>query len=519
MLKDESSLVLRTSNNDSQIVLATQSLPTGEAAFKKYCKVSVTRNEQHRQTHVCIGCHLLSNRSIGNIKFHSAENHLLAWLKKARIFIEADSLGTDRPVTIGYFTQIAATFTHLANFRDTLVNQLMLVDIDAATAVNLAPHLKQAQLDAMTNGDDYIPILPEFVIYRTRISHGRDTSRTTTEVLGVKTAPRDAKLLTEFFTRMASVTNDQRDGLFLPKGAAYLLGPQQYAQMLQANNFFLTTVATVPVNLEYQAWFAIIDPHQTSDTEPISLHEHLLRKPWFLRLESVSKNKCIIVTTQSNLQEARDWIDANLQPLIRKSIPNGIDPPASSLPRRLDKPVYSEASKTYADILKQQFSRAPQQTTTDTNNNRPPRKRQATILDYDSDQSTNPPTTAAKSNSISCTSTSPSNTSGTANQVDYAAELLSLKKEIQELRNMLTTTVEQIKMEIASIRITPVTAMETEDANYAETTHHHQSTLDIPAIIADLKHDIANVALETRAMYQKHTTLLMQHQPKHSSVT
>jgi len=113
----------------------------------------------------------------------------------------------------------------------------------------------------------------------------------------------------------------------------------------------------------------VIDPNQTSKTEPILLHNHLLRKPWFLRLELVSKNKYIIVTMQSNLQEARDWIDANLQPLIRKSIPPGIDPPASSLPRRLDKPVYLEASKTYADILKQQFSHAPQQTTTATNNN------------------------------------------------------------------------------------------------------------------------------------------------------
>jgi len=103
MLKDESSLVLRTPNNNSQIVLATQSLLTGEAAFKKYCKVSVTRNKQHCQTHVCIGCHLLTNHSISNIKFHSAENHLLAWLKWACIFIKADSLVTDRLVTIGYF--------------------------------------------------------------------------------------------------------------------------------------------------------------------------------------------------------------------------------------------------------------------------------------------------------------------------------------------------------------------------------------------------------------------------------
>jgi len=195
--------------------------------------------------------------------------------------------------------------------------------------------------------------------------------------------------------------------------------------------------------------------------------------------------------------------------MIRKLIPLGIDPPASALPCQLDKPVYSAASKTYADILKQQFSRAPTQNTTDTNNNQPPCKRQATILDYDSDQSANPPIITANPNSTSGTLTSPSNTTGTATPVDYAAELLSLKNEIQALRTMLTNTVEQIKTEIASICTTPVSAMETDDANSQDTTYH-QSTLDIPAIIADLKHDIATVTLKTRALYQKHTTLCCQ---------
>ncbi len=150
---------------------------------------------------------------------------------------------------------------------------------------------------------------------------------------------------------------------------AYLLGPQTYTQVLQENNFFLTMVATIPVNLEYQAWFTVVDPHQTSETDPVSLHDYLLRKPWFLRLESVTKNKCLIVTMQSNLQEARAWIDENLEPLIQKSIPPRIDPPSSSLLRRLDKPVYSAASKTYADILKQQFSCAAPQSTPETSHN------------------------------------------------------------------------------------------------------------------------------------------------------
>ncbi len=388
MIKDEPSLVLRTPRNDKQIVLASASLPSGETEFKKFFKVSTTRNEKQSTTHVCIGCNVLSNHTLSHIKFRSTDNHLLGWLKKEKVFVESDSLGIERPVTVGYFTKIAPDIANLANFREHLVNQLMLTDIEATTAIELAPHLKDAQLDAMTNGDDYIPILPNFEVYRTRLSHGRTPTQVSTDVIGIKCEPRDAKLLGEFFARMASETNnDNRDGIYIPKGAAYLLGPKMYEQVLQENNFFLTTVATIPVNLEYEAWFAIIDPHNNNGTDPISLHEHLLRKPWFLRIELAGKNKCLVVTTRPNLPEARSWIDDNLEKLVQKSLPVGSDPPASLLPRRLNKPVYSATSQTYADILKKQFSlvSAPQLTAPE--NNRPPRKRHASILDYDSDKS------------------------------------------------------------------------------------------------------------------------------------
>jgi len=208
MIKDEPSLILRTPSNDKQLVLASAPLPTGKTEFKKFFKVSTTRVDKQNQTHVCIGCHVLSDRSLSNIKFKSNENHLLAWLKKARVFIESDSLGTERPVTIGYFTKIEPTLTHLTNFRDYLVSQLTMIELDAETAVTLAPHLKKAQLEAMSNGDDFIPILPSFEVYQTTITHGRDKkSQVATDVIGVKGSPRDAKLLGEFFTRLAAETS------------------------------------------------------------------------------------------------------------------------------------------------------------------------------------------------------------------------------------------------------------------------------------------------------------------------
>jgi len=498
MLKDEPSLVLRTPSNDKQIALASASLPSNESEFKKYFNVSLSRKEKQNQSHVCIGFHALSNRSLGNIKFHSSDGHLLKWLKTERVFLESDCLGTERPVTIGYFTKIDSTITHLANFRNHLANQLMLVDIDADTAVDLAPYLKTARLEAMSNGDEFVPILPAFEIYRTRISHGREPSKVSTDVLGIKCSPRDARLLGEFLTRMAETTStDQRDGVFLPTGAVHLLGPQIYDQILKDNNFFLTTVATIPVNLEYGAWFAVIDPATTSEADPISLHEHLIRKPWFLRIESAGLNKCLIVTTKPNLPEAREWVDTSLVPLIRTSLPPGHDPPPSQLPRRLDKPVYSASRQSYAEVLKKQFSLEPADSSTSTTaNNRPPRKRQAAIIDYDSDSTNSPSSTNAttnKSHSHQCTSshisTSTPMNSTTTTTVDYAAELASLRTDLNSLRSLITTAVEQLKTEIASLLVTPASSnMETEIAV------NEPPTANIPALsdlIADLKHDIA----------------------------
>jgi len=143
----------------------------------------------------------------------------------------------------------------------------------------------------------------------------------------------------------------------------------------------------VPINLEYGAWFAVIDATSTSETDPVSLHDHLLCKPWFLRIELVDHNKCLLLTTKPNLLEARNWINANLEVLIQKSIPAGIDPPSSQLPRRLKKPVFSASSPSYADTLKKQFSLVSTAANSTTDHTWPPRKWQAAIINYNSDQS------------------------------------------------------------------------------------------------------------------------------------
>jgi len=268
--------------------------------------------------------------------------------------------------------------------------------------------------------------------------------------------------------------------------------------------------------LEYAAWFAVIDANQQSETDPVSLHEHLLRQSWFLRLEPAGRTKCFLITNRSNLSEARKWVDENLQRLIRKSIPPGIDPPASLLPRRLDQPVFTATSQTYADILKKQFSLGNPNTATASNNatTRPPRKRQATIFDYDSDNSAEYPPLAVNNGANS------SNNTGNTNKKNQDSDgaLLAIKNELNQLKEVITMAVTQIKDAVAALLADKQTNQNAPQytSTADDTTMDHMSEaasltqLDLQSFIADLKHELATVFMETRAVI---------HQPSQATTT
>jgi len=92
-----------------------------------------------------------------------------------------------------------------------------------------------------------------------------------------------------------------------------------------------------------------------------------------------------------------------------------------------------------------------------------------------------------------CNSTS---TKLTTNVTDYAKELLSLKSEIESLKQTITMVVEQIMSAIKSITAPPckpeTNAMETKHENLLAEDH-----LNIPLHIADLKHKIATMIIKT----------------------
>jgi len=96
---------------------------------------------------------------------------------------------------------------------------------------------------------------------------------------------------------------------------------------------------------------------------------------------------------------------------------------------------------------------------------------------------------------------------------DCAKDILSIKTEINQLKDIIAQAVEQIKNAIVAIHAPHSNSMSTVmDTDDAPAPRHDHSTatpnlppnqLDLPAIINELKTEIATITNETRAMFQQ----------------
>jgi len=173
--------------------------------------------------------------------------------------------------------------------------------------------------------------------------------------------------------------------------------------------------------------------------------------------------------------------------------------------------VYTTTSQSYVDVFKKQFSLNLNPQTLTTENSQPPHKQQATIIDYDSDQSVTSPlsnSTITQSNSSSCSST-PATIPTVMAPSAYAMELIALKQEISQLKTTIMMAVEQITKAVDSLQVTPRQPMSNVmdiDSEHMPTTTSNTTTnlpsqpLDLPAIISDLKNEIATISNETHAL-------------------
>ncbi len=450
MLKYDSTITIINDRDDQQLQLNIDAIPSSEAEFTKYFTVTQDTCPTHAKPHIIVGCRMMSDRTVREIKFDTTvQNKFIDWLTKEKLFLESDSLGITKTATIGYLLKLHTRITNRTSLKEMLREELSDICIDPDLAIELDPSLKAQQVEAMSNGDVFIPPIPPFEIFNTQISHGRDNAKVETFVFGIKCAVEHGRLLKEFFTQLGNpMEMDTRFGVFLPTGTAHLIGAEAYKKLLCDNNEYLQTITTIPMgDFQHETLEIPFSCDQNTDIETTNLYETILDQPWCLSVEkTTTPNKILLVTTKGQVTTAREWTDNKLPELYQQHIADKIDVTTllPLVPRHLDKPHLTAAATNYADKLKQRSSYITPTATTPAQFSRPPKHRhiKPTPLTY----------AAAAARNTSTTSSSPSASAGSqqlpANSPTPSAPPFDYHAELQRITNEIETTL-KAKLEAA----------------------------------------------------------------------
>jgi len=174
-MKYNLSITVENLTNTDQIQLASNAVPTDENEFKKYFTVSTDARTTGSGPQIIVGCHLTSKCTICDMKFDTTKQmKLVEWLVNEKIFLESDSLGVKKTAMVGYLAKLHPHLTSRTHLKPLLLEELLEITIDPELACELDPSQKMAQLEAMANGDMFIPPVPPFKLFKIHISYGHD---------------------------------------------------------------------------------------------------------------------------------------------------------------------------------------------------------------------------------------------------------------------------------------------------------------------------------------------------------
>jgi len=232
--------------------------------------------------HIIVGFGIMSNWTVHEIKFDTTtQTKFIDWLAKEKIFLESDSLGITKTATVGYLLKLHTQITNRTTLKELLCEELSDICLNPDLAVELDPMMKAKQIEAMSNGNIFIPEPPQFELYNTKISHSRDKDKVETFVFGIKCAVEHTRLLKEFFTQLSNpMEMDTRLGIFLPNGTAHMIGAGAYKKLLCNNNKYLQTITTIPVSNFQHAMLEIpFLCNQNTDINATNFYETILDQP------------------------------------------------------------------------------------------------------------------------------------------------------------------------------------------------------------------------------------------------
>jgi len=440
MLKYDSTIMVISKHDKEQIQLATDVVLTTEAEFNKYFAVTNNMCPTGKQPRIIIGCHLMSEWIIRDIKFDTTHTTtLLDWHKKHKIFIKSDSLGITKTATIGYLSKLHPHLTNHQNLKPILEEALSNIVINPALAIKLDPMLKSMQEEAITNGNMFIPPIPQFEVYLMQLSYGRNMNRVETDIISIKCSAAKAHLLREFFTQLSNPMElETQIGVFVPTGAVHMIGLEAYKKLLCDHNAFLQSVTTVPIgDFQHEMLEIPFSYDNTTDIDSTMLSDMILKQPWCISVEHTKiKNKVLLVTTKGQLVVAHKWVNNTLPTLYNQHIPDKIDVTTlqAMTPCHLDKPILTASAFSYADKLKQRTSYITNNNLSQKPATQPPCTRIVKLATITFEEQKTQKLTVTTTAPTQTQNTQPQNSTDLANQppaLDYQANLQCIMHEIK----------------------------------------------------------------------------------------
>jgi len=165
--------------------------------------------------------------------------------------------------------------------------------------------------------------VPPFEVHSTPVGYGTGTTRVTTRAMCIKSTVKHGKLLSELLLRMKINPNAFPSIKYIPVGMATNIGSVPYMNLIQQNNVYLTSVATIAVaGIPDKALNLEIPVHQTDNRKTQTLREILMATDWCTQIEPTqTPGRILLITTKSNLDHGRQWLDDNLPPLFTIFLP------------------------------------------------------------------------------------------------------------------------------------------------------------------------------------------------------
>jgi len=403
--KYDSTIAFDALNEGSDLLYPQyDAFPLMEIEFEQHFYLHPSPKKSIRQNMVTIGCQILSvQKTVDLKKATSKTGTLMEWLKSCQIFIEADSLGYCTIRTLGYFFFAHPNIMHCTSLKgvlqetlnDVQLTQDELIEIDpyAVEFYNPKEHCsteddKMEELNEtneMPNEECYANV-PPFEVYSTPVGYGTSMSRVSTRAMCIKSTVKHGKLLNELLLRMKINMNAFPSIKCIPVGMTTMIGSVPYTTLIQQNNVYLTSVATIAVaGIQDKTLNLKIPVQQAGNRKTQTLQEILMATKWCTQIEPMqTPGRILLITTKSNLDQGHQWLDDNLLSLFNtflpknpKFIPNSDTPVAHHIDMRAANKMLAD----YVEALCQDIKPVATKTNAPTLYARPPPPKTPRLVD------------------------------------------------------------------------------------------------------------------------------------------